>query len=80
MEESNNKADYKRVSCDFYDQLEIGATYGKVLLIKYKDEDNMTLLTESSIKTLETKDKEEFVILDNGLRIRLDRIITLNEI
>lgn len=75
------KNEYKRVGCDFYDQLESYATLKKKIAIQYIDSSSSnSVYEEITIKTLETKNKEEFLISTSGLRIRLDKIISLNDL
>ena len=71
---------YNRINCNFYDQLEIFATFNKELNISYLDEDATVINDTIKIKTLETKNKEEFLITMLGRRIRLDKIVTISEI
>lgn len=72
--------DYQRISCDYYDFLEMYAVQKKLLLLKYDDEHGATVEKHIQIKTLETKNKEEFMISTEGLRLRLDKIINLTPI
>ena len=92
--ESKVKADYeistvlnlpkilsnKNVSCDFYDELEIKATYGKELKITYLNADGKESIINSQIKNLQTVNKKEFLITKEGERIRLDHIIAMQEL
>ncbi len=71
---------YQKVSCDFYDQLEAFATQKKELSISYWANDSLITNDIITIKTLETKNKEEFLITTSGLRIRLDKIMTAVEV
>jgi len=73
-------SDYQRVSCDYYDYLEMYAVQKKPLLLAYNDEHGATVKKHIQIKTLETKNKEEFLISTEGLRLRLDKIISLTPI
>ncbi len=70
------KTDYKPIDCDFYDHFEIHAMRGTWVEIEYEEGRNIQSLI-GKIKTLETKKKEEYVITDSGLRIRLDRVTKL---
>ncbi len=70
--------EYKCVSCDFYDQLEIHATFRHQLSAVIKEGEG-TVETEFVIKTLITRNKEEFLVTDNGEEIRLDRIVSLTQ-
>lgn len=73
------KDPYKNVSCDFYDSLEIFATYHTPLLILYVDENGNEISIETIIKTLITKDKSEYLLTHNDVLIRLDKIILIAE-
>ena len=75
-----NENSYKRVSCNFYDELEKYATLRQHLQIKYLDEQENIQVVQAKIKDLQTKDKAEFLILDNNLKIRLDKIISIKPI
>lgn len=71
---------YQRISCDYYDYLEMYAIQKKQLLLQYKNEQDQIAEKQIQIKTLETKNKEEFMISTDGLRLRLDKIIKLTPI
>ena len=68
---------YTPINCSQYDFLESLATLKKVCLIQYMVADEI-LVVEDKIKTLITKNKEEFLILEKGSEIRLDNIISIN--
>ena len=70
---------YKRISCDVYDQYERMGVQKKTILLTVMG-DMMVTQIEGKIKTLETKNKEEFMILESGERIRLDNIINWTEL
>lgn len=65
---------YKTVSCQMYDTLEALAVKKTKIKIEYIDNDHIKK-TEGYIADFKTKDKEEFLILSNGNKIRLDKII-----
>lgn len=65
--------DYKPIDCDFYDHFEIHAMRGTWLNIEY-DEGGHEASLIAKIKNLETKDSEEYLITDQGMRIRLDKV------
>jgi YjjG family noncanonical pyrimidine nucleotidase len=68
---------YFPVNCDWYDYLEIYAMRKTIVDIKVKtDDDNKTITTR--IQDLETKNKEEFALLEDGTKLRLDKIISIN--
>lgn len=75
------KEEYKKVSCDLYDRLESYAIQQKSILIHYFDPAGFGVIEdEIIIKTLETKNKEEFLVAASGLRLRLDKIVSLTEV
>jgi Rho-binding antiterminator len=69
---------YIPVPCQFYDVLESLAVKKTKSFIVYKDE-NIEKTVEDFIIDFKTKNKEEFLILNNGTQIRLDKIIKINE-
>ncbi len=69
--------DYKRVSCDFYDKLEAFATLKKKVEVIYTDKDNIEKKESFLIRTLETKNKSEYLISESGIVIRLDQILKI---
>ncbi len=71
------KDEYNRVNCNFYDQLEAYGVQNKRLAVIYKDENSKEITETIEIKTLETKEKAEYLITKSGLRIRLDKIVSL---
>ena len=73
----DNKQTYKPISCIFYDYLEEAATLNKVSNIEYLEE-NSIVQVESKIQTLEIKNKVEYMVLENGLSIRLDNLLSFN--
>lgn len=69
--------EYKRISCDLYDELEIIAmrqTAAKVVFIN-EDEQEETLQTK--LKTIQAQNGEEFLILENEEKIRLDKLVSV---
>lgn len=74
---SSNNNKYTAVNCFTYDWLEIHAIRKHKLLLCFL-ENNDTREEEVIIKTLETKNKEEFLLTTEGLRIRLDHIVSFS--
>lgn len=71
---------YQCVSCAFYDQLEILATYYKKVNLTYIDQKGETQKKETVFKNFKTVDKAEFVVLDDDSLLRLDKIVTVEEL
>ncbi len=68
---------YIAISCTFYDQLlALASTKEKCKLI-YKSE-GKEYSCEGKIIDIFTQKKEEYLLLENSLKIRLDRIISVN--
>jgi len=70
---------YQTVSCHFYDELEALAVKKVLSHIIYSENENEKHV-EDIIIDFKTKNKEEFLILKNGLHIRLDKIIKINDL
>lgn len=76
-----NKLYYKPISCTFYDLLLSKTTLKEEVNIVYLESANIFVdALNVVIKTIITKDKAEYLILDSGKTIRLDHIISLNNI
>lgn len=69
---------YKAVGCDFMDQIEILASRGKEVELTYLNEIGIAHKTITVLKTWETKEKEEFLITVDGLRLRLDYVLSID--
>ena len=68
---------YIPINCSQYDLLESFATLKTICVIQYRLADEIVMV-EGIIKTLKTKNKQEFLYLENGSEIRLDAIISIN--
>jgi Rho-binding antiterminator len=69
---------YQQVSCSLYDGVESLAVNRKKIKISYVNTANRIETTEGIIADLFSKDKAEFIRLDNGLEIRLDKITEID--
>jgi transcriptional antiterminator Rof (Rho-off) len=66
---------YVPVDCDFTDDLEFASVARVQLEITHETEDESTVVDIGSIVDIVTEvSKQEFAVLQNGTRIRLDRI------
>ena len=70
---------YQRINCDYYDYLEAWATLRTPCHITYFTETGTTAQTTGLIKDLFVDNHAEFMLLDTGLTLRLDRLITIND-
>ncbi|MEP0820678.1 MULTISPECIES: Rho-binding antiterminator [Trichocoleus] len=69
---------YQAVSCSFYDELEALATLHRICTIRYRTETGEAASIESKIINLYTANKSEFLKLQDGTEIRLDRLISVD--
>jgi len=69
---------YQPISCAFHDELEAIATLRKEVVIQFKDPQGHIQELTARIRTFQTRAGEEFMILDSGLEIRLDRLISVD--
>lgn len=67
---------YKPVDCGFVDLIEIAATQKKSGIIQYLEGEKLSSV-EDQITTWESIEKQEFLFTKGGLKIRLDRIVSL---
>jgi len=67
---------YLPVNCDWYDYLEIYSMKKVDLEIQFHSEGKLEIF-RGKIHDLKTKNKEEFALLSDGNKIRLDRIINI---
>jgi len=70
--------DYKPVNCDFYDELEALATLKKESEIVFRADNEAKSVIRGRILDLYTRDRVEYMKLNNGLEIRLDKIIEID--
>lgn len=70
--------DYQPISCNFYDILEAAATLKKECIIKIINTDNQEEQIVSRITNLFTREKGEFMELENGRIIRLDQLVMVD--
>lgn len=72
------KKDYTPIACGLVDHIEEVITLRKSGTIIYLDEHDNEIYYDGKAKTWETRaDKAEYLILENGESIRLDRLISL---
>ena len=67
---------YKPVSCDLHSQLELMAMHKSLVSLTIKDSNHSLKGVISDIRIL---DGAEYLVLDNGAKVRLDAIVSLSE-
>jgi RimJ/RimL family protein N-acetyltransferase/transcriptional antiterminator Rof (Rho-off) len=78
FEQQQAKSAYKPINCSYYDELEALATQRTAVAVVYQLPDGTPHTVHAQIVDLFTRDKEEFMVLDNGTTIRLDAIISVD--
>ena len=72
---------YIPISCSYYDRLEAWAVRREPVKIQFQDlAQEKSVETEGIIVDLISRDKVEYLVLDTGEIIRLDHLITVNDI
>jgi len=71
---------YQPIDCNYYDRLEAWATLRTVCRILYRDENEQQQEVSAIIEDVYTALKVEYMRLDNGLVIRLDKLVAVNDI
>lgn len=73
---------YKPINCSFYDILEAHATKKRYVRIQYFTDIHEFITVDAIIKDLYIKPdqngKAEFMLLNTGLEIRLDRLVSVD--
>ncbi|AEL28698.1 hypothetical protein [Cyclobacterium marinum] len=70
---------YIPIDCLFVDRLQDWATRKEVVKIVYKNIIDEVVTVNTRITDIYTKNKEEFIVLENKVTFRLDRLISVNE-
>lgn len=69
---------YTPIDCNFHDRIESLATLRRRVDIVHENETGSEAVAEGVIADLYTAPtKEEFLLMDDGTRIRLDRIVSI---
>jgi Rho-binding antiterminator len=76
MSKTTNK--YQSISCSYYDQIEAYATKRTRCSILYQDGSEKT--ADGIIVDIYSKESAEYLKVDDGTVIRLDHIISINDI
>jgi len=71
---------YQPISCNFYDELELLAIRKKECEIIYRDGTGTPQSTTTRIVDFKIEEKVEYMILENGAKIRLDYLISVDGI
>jgi len=78
MEAANNP--YQPIDCNYYDRLEAWATMRTICQIKFRDDAGAEQEVSAIIQDVYALNKVEYMRLDNGLVLRLDSLVAVNNI
>ena len=78
MDTSNNP--YQPIDCNYYDRLEAWATMRTICKIVFRDEEGKEQDVTARIEDVYALNKVEYMRMDNGLVIRLDSLLSVNNI
>jgi Rho-binding antiterminator len=70
---------YEPIACDFHDRLEALATLRRRVRLSLAAGDGEGLIEGRIEDIYTTESKEEFIRMDDGSAIRLDRIVSVDE-
>jgi len=70
--------EYTPISCDYVDYIEHLATLNEVVSIKYLVGQLTKTANEDQLLTWKNEGGEEFLYTKNGLKIRFDQIVSIN--
>lgn len=71
---------YQPIDCDYYDRLEAWATMRTFSTIVFLDENGQQQEVSACIEDVYALNKVEYMRLDNGLVIRLDSLLSVNNV
>ena len=69
---------YSPISCDFHDILEAAATTGKVVHVRFLDEEGLVQHRSASIVDVFSREGAEYLSVSTGETLRLDRLIAVD--
>lgn len=70
---------YSPINCNYYDFILDLSTKKQIVNIRYISDINTETLENGFISDVYTKDKAEYLVLNNSIRVRLDKIISIND-
>ncbi|HSJ25767.1 MAG TPA: hypothetical protein VK929_13915 [Longimicrobiales bacterium] len=71
---------YQSLSCSLHDRLEAAATLKRTVRICYLAADGGQVEERVAIADIQTRDGAEYLLLSSGTQVRLDRIISVDDV
>ncbi|MGO4220792.1 hypothetical protein AB4Y64_02850 [Lysobacter sp. TAF61] len=75
---NSERTPYQPISCEFHDRLEDLATMRKRTRIQFRDEDGAQQDRDAVITDVFAHDGEEYVTINTGESVRLDRLLEVD--
>ena len=69
---------YIPIDCNFYDEIELRALRKSKCTVIYLNEKEESTTVVGIIKNVFSKNKEEFLEMENGLIFRLDKLVSID--
>lgn len=74
-----SRTNYRPIDCNFYDNFEAAIVQRRQVLLEYRGiEDDEIVLVTTRLNDLKTDRTEEYVLLESGKWLRLDRIVSVD--
>lgn len=70
---------YIPIDCEFHDVLEAAATLRRNVAIDYRDDEGNRRVVDARIADLFARDGAEYMRLDDGSLIRLDKLVSIDD-
>lgn len=77
---STQEQPYQPIDCNYYDRLEAWATMRTISQIVFRDESGGQQEVSARIEDVYALNKVEYMRMDNGLVIRLDSLVAVNNV
>jgi Rho-binding antiterminator len=71
---------YQPIACHLYDQLEVLALHRQLCLVEYWNEQGESETRQTRLMDLLSRDRQEFVRLEEGIEVRLDALIRVQQV
>ena len=77
---STQEQPYQPIDCNYYDRLEAWATMRTISKIVFRDESGEHREVSARIENIYALNKVEYMRMDNGLVLRLDSLVAVNNV
>lgn len=74
----NKKTTYQPIDCNIYDELVLLIMRKQNIKLEFKNTNDSSTEVETKLTNIYTKEGEEFITLESGQDIRLDKILKID--